>query len=411
VSERSDADDPATARQPYTLVLHVEGAPTLDKALFFVERERMAPVAIGRRGVWHIDGPSVLDDHAFVGFDGAHVYMHSCDVRVPVRVGDVVLPSDRWTKVVPGSRIAFGGVTAVLRVLRGSIPPADAPAPLPRGQGRQGRRDDEATRIAPLAALAIPSDPVEVLGPPRSRVPAGASASSAPPPAHPAPMPSRPVPMPSRPVPAAAASREAPRDPAREAKTDVRPKDGAGEGGAQPGAKGRGKDLFLLVLLSVVAGSFVIPLIRARGASPIPEGRTHEVSATTVGSIVPTAALSAGIVVFPAPPRPPSRPDAGLSLEREAADAMHRGDLRAAAELYDRLSAGEPNQPAFGRAARILGRRMAEPEVAPEGTSAAAPSASPSGTPEVEPSGRPGRRRREAGAPVPRKIKEDGGTP
>jgi hypothetical protein len=73
-------------------------------------------------------------------------------------------------------------------------------------------------------------------------------------------------------------------------------------------------------------------------------------------------AVGLGVVVFPSPARMATH-DGGtrkgeISMERAAANALHRGDFRAAADLYEQLAVEQPEHPTFRRAARILRERQ-----------------------------------------------------
>ena len=69
-------------------------------------------------------------------------------------------------------------------------------------------------------------------------------------------------------------------------------------------------------------------------------------------AIVDTGPTATGTV--PTPTGTGRKPGTGVSLERQASDALRQGKRDQAAQLYDQLAQQHPENPAYKEAARIL---------------------------------------------------------
>jgi hypothetical protein len=49
-----------------------------------VRGKELAPISIGRKGMWTVDSARVLEVHAFVYFDGEQLFMQSADETTPM---------------------------------------------------------------------------------------------------------------------------------------------------------------------------------------------------------------------------------------------------------------------------------------------------------------------------------------
>lgn len=151
--------------------------------------QELQPISVGKKGMWRIESPRVLDVHAFVYFDGNSLFLQSADEESAASV-DGFRVGKAWTELhapckidIGGARLRFrslsGGASAspppdtsdqaatmamagppVQGVPGGGPPPKPAPAPdpitLPKNERpfRPGEfaapLDDDSTRVAPL---------------------------------------------------------------------------------------------------------------------------------------------------------------------------------------------------------------------------------------------------------------------
>lgn len=137
----------------------------------------------------------------------------------------------------------------------------------------------------------------------------------------------------------------------------------ASAGRAESGAS-KPLPLWIGAAVGLVVAAVIVGLaLRGRSAPPSQQQQqtqqqTQAAAATvtppvSVARPAPPPAPVEKVVVFPvAHPAPSS--SVGKTVEREAVDALHSGDLRRAAELYAALAAKYPDNPAFVEAARQL---------------------------------------------------------
>ncbi len=152
--------------------------------------------------------------------------------------------------------------------------------------------------------------------------------------------------------------------------------------GIQPGSPRRTPILVAGLSLIAISVASLVTVVRLRGAGPAPPPPVAQPLASPTPTAPPppvaSAAVPSGpvpIMVIPAPPRvetdagfdsgkpvhgkPPPPPPP--TLERNAVDAVNRGDLQAALTLYRQLATQQPDNPAFANAARLLQQRVGTP--------------------------------------------------
>lgn len=143
--------------------------------------QELQPISVGKKGMWRIESPRVLDVHAFLYFDGTSLFLQSADENNAASV-DGYRVGKAWTELHAPCKIEVGHARLRFRSLiadpggqpdtrtastkaqgeprpGASIPAAVAP---PAPQGRKAERPfkpgafagghdlDEATRVAPL---------------------------------------------------------------------------------------------------------------------------------------------------------------------------------------------------------------------------------------------------------------------
>ncbi|APR84463.1 Cell division protein FtsK [Minicystis rosea] len=373
--------------------------------------QAVGPLSVGRAGTWRVVAPGVLEEHAFLYFNGTDLFLQSADPNSPVTVNGSAIPGE-WTAVyapceiiVGGARLWFGPPKPA-RSLPPATPSQPAPIDSPSAAGRrpfaprvQGLdADDESTRLHPIedieaarkrlanngpsATLTSPSSP-PTFGPPPGGAPPAAPTFGAPiigGPTVGAPTfgaPTFGAPPPGAPTFGA----PPPADPAAFAPPGTLPA-GPPLGAAPPAkpapwivarwreASGPKKALMLLL----------IPLIWAVWViftdKPQPARTTTKTSPSASASASSSARAASSAAPSPSnapssdpePPAPPPSPSGKASAspaspttttatktrEREAADAVAAGAFDKAARLYDELSKAHPEVPAYAEAARIM---------------------------------------------------------
>jgi hypothetical protein len=378
--------------------------------------DAVGPLSVGRDGTWRVVAPGVLEEHAFLYFNGTELFLQSADPMSPVTVNGASIPGD-WTPVYAPCEIAFGGArlwfgppgqAAASRPppARSAPPPApsvprDSPSAVgrrpfgPRVQGLDN--DDESTRLHPLEEMAVSRRPAHdatgatlkssqgapaaapiPVSPPSFGAPSagGAPSFGAPPsaaaPSFGAPPGGAPVmgpgPMFGAPPPGAPLMFPGP-PVAPDGLPGVPP---AAKKESWLGARWREasgpKKALMLLLVPLIWAVWVIFTDKPPPVKP----QKPAASATTAPSTTPSAGAppdgSAASAVEPAPPPPPSPPPSPSgkasaspstttrekTREREAADAVAAGAYDRAARLYDELAKGHPEVPAYAEAARIM---------------------------------------------------------
>jgi hypothetical protein len=122
---------------------------------------------------------------------------------------------------------------------------------------------------------------------------------------------------------------------------------------------------FAITVLFVTAALLVWLRVATNGAPP--PATVHRPTVVAPPPAPPPPPL--GIVVTPAPPRAPlesedparqrSAPPSLPTLERNAVDALNRGDTAAALALYRQLAREQPENAAFKVAADLLEQKLA----------------------------------------------------
>ncbi len=369
----------------------------------FVQGHPQPQFSVGRNAGWRISGAGVLDVHGFLVFDGGRFFARSAVPTNPLLAEGQPLPP-QWTPILAPCRLRAGAVELTLRLgasaaqprpsaWPGAEPPQNRPSmPAPRPSNRSMSDyagDREMTRLE--SPNPPESDPE-----PETRVkpsPAATTRGLGPktgelslPPQNPAigrdnemtrvgqPLPEAPEPAPrvappamgsgSIPAPPPApsgVSMPAPAPPTNANVASPQPERGTRAPTRRP-APMAGRLLAAgALVVAIVAGVFVV---RGRAQRPVaPPPPPAPVLDWPEGS----ADAGRGIVVFPSPrfsaeatasatPPSKSKADAGAppTLERIAVDAVHRGDLEAAAAAYEQLAAQHPENPAYARAAKTL---------------------------------------------------------
>lgn len=167
-----------------THVLEIEkgvGEPTF---IPLAEGEELQPISIGKRGQWRLEGPRVLDVHAYVYFDGKALFAQSADDTSPVQVSGQRI-GKQWTEVQLPCRLFIG--SAILRcrslleeddsatIAQEGAPPVAAPH-APTLQSRDGLPDLTGEAIDDNAATMARPSPLDRSKPsirPAAGVPSG----------------------------------------------------------------------------------------------------------------------------------------------------------------------------------------------------------------------------------------------
>ncbi|MFT3774327.1 MAG: hypothetical protein QM820_53890 [Minicystis sp.] len=129
--------------------------------------QAIGPLSVGRAGTWRVVAPGVLEEHAFLYFNGTELFLQSANPNSPVTVNGAAIPGD-WTAVyapceivLGGARLWFGPPKPVAKSrppAAPSKPPPPVPVETPSAAGRrpfaprvQGLdNDDDATRVHPI---------------------------------------------------------------------------------------------------------------------------------------------------------------------------------------------------------------------------------------------------------------------
>lgn len=151
----------------------------------------LQPISVGKKGMWRIESPRVLDVHAFIYFDGNSLFLQSADEANAASV-DGYRVGKAWTELHAPCKIEVG--TARLRyrsliadadnqpTMMAPSPPVQAPPGGPGGMGggsRPGASMPAAGAPAPPAPGGHPSVPTGAQPQPATRPPAAAGSSPA----------------------------------------------------------------------------------------------------------------------------------------------------------------------------------------------------------------------------------------
>ena len=362
----------------------------------FVGGQQEGPISLGRGGQFRVDGRGVLATHAYLMFDGDGLYLCSADEANPVVVDGARIPR-QWTRVGVPCTLLLGRTRAVLRRATSAAPGRPVPlAPPARPSGdvhaddvHADDGDDTPIEGVPAYQSASPSPDedtdrprlpsesdeestrvgLDILNRPSLRPASEAESDSPAKPQDASPQPARGAPQPLE----ATVIKKATR-----ASVATRAGDWL-RVGLHPGSRRR-TPLFIATLALVAAVVMAtVTALRLRAASIVGRGAARAAPAAEIprdppaGAAPSSTAVSAGIIVYPAPLR--AHPEAAepvivphkgkpqeplaATLERTAVDAVNRGDLGGALVIYRQLAAQESDNPAFANAVRIIQERLA----------------------------------------------------
>ena len=304
-------------------VIEVEAGIGDPPYILLVKGTVLNPISMGRRGMWRIDASDVLDVHAYIYYDGLHVFFQSADLEWPIVVNGRTIGSS-WTNAAIPCAIEMGRARLRVRPQHTELdslsdqetrPREDAKRPFAPGSFSPSR-DPERTREQPL---------------------------------HPPAQHARPIPAPP--------PRQAPAKLTLKQQWDLLtwPK------------KLAMVVLPLLLLYFVFAPRAEEDRPTRRAQAPAADARPPAPalpSAWTVTSApaasVPTIPVSALPLASPsaaaasAPPAAPTQ----RTLERQAVDLVASGQYERAAFVYDQLARQYPDRPMYREAARILRARL-----------------------------------------------------
>lgn len=350
--------------------------------------QAIGPLSIGRSGTWRVVAPGVLEEHAFLYFNGSELFLQSANPNSPVTVNRSPLPGD-WTQVYAPCEIAFGG--ARLWFGPAAQPAASHPPPVPTrpppDRASAASREpfvprvlglddkDESTRLQsieemqaasmrrPHAKDAVSATLKSADGPPSQAI--GAPTFGAPTfGALPVTFGDRPGegplfgPPPSAGGPFEGAPLEAAPPAQKQSYLGARWRE----------ASGPKKAMFFLMgpLIWAVWVIFTDKPPPPRPAKPAASAATSASSGASASAS--SSASSAAEPFGPVMPTPtpvtsasgkPSAAPASTqkTREREAADAVAAGAYDKAARLYEELAKAHPEAPAYAEAARIMKAR------------------------------------------------------
>ena len=144
------------AGNPTTHVIEIEkgvGEPTF---IPLSTGSELAPISVGRRGMWRIEGAKVLDVHAFIYFDGQSLFVQSADAgQAALAEGTPV--GSQWTELRAPCRIDLGSARLSYRSLLED--PAEAVATVAREVTKEEREAFAREVAARRTASAAPPPP------------------------------------------------------------------------------------------------------------------------------------------------------------------------------------------------------------------------------------------------------------
>lgn len=357
--------------------------------------QALGPLSIGRGGTWRVVAAGVLEEHAFLYFNGTELFLQSADANSPVTVNGSPIPGD-WTAIYAPCEIAFG--SARLWFGPPHQPARSKPPPVPTRPGPAAVRAPQQPRVSasPSVPRELPSQEestrqvsieaiqASVRRPPTPEVSAtlksGAQASVAP-----APNPSAfeaPTPLfvpqmfePSPPVngpgpqfgptpPGAPMAFVDPGAPPPMEAVPAKPPSAIGKLWREASGP---KKAMIILMVPLVWAVWVIftdkpPPARPAKAAPSATVSPSATPAASAASSAPPAVEPPTPVVAPSPSpsatasgKPAAGPTSSVKTrEREAADAVAVGAYDKAARLYEELAKGHPETPAYAEAARIM---------------------------------------------------------
>lgn len=97
------------AEPGFTHVIEIENGIGEPPYLPLTLGHELAPVSIGKEGMWQIQAPSILDVHGYVYYDGASLFVQSADGERPILV-DASEVGTTWTSVEAPCRLKLGDI-------------------------------------------------------------------------------------------------------------------------------------------------------------------------------------------------------------------------------------------------------------------------------------------------------------
>jgi hypothetical protein len=117
--------------------------------------QELQPISVGKKGMWRIESPRVMDVHAFVYFDGSSLFLQSADDAAAASVDGYKI-GKAWTELHAPCKIEIG--TAKLRY-RSLLPDGDSAATQVRPNAPvQGPPGGPPRTVAPQRPMPPPPD-------------------------------------------------------------------------------------------------------------------------------------------------------------------------------------------------------------------------------------------------------------
>src|SRR5262245_40568068 len=101
---------------PTTHVIEIETGIGEPAFIPLTRGQELHPLSIGRRGMWRLESPGILDVHAFVYFDGTSLFMQSAEDASAASVDGVPI-AKTWTELHPPCKIDMGGARLRFRAV------------------------------------------------------------------------------------------------------------------------------------------------------------------------------------------------------------------------------------------------------------------------------------------------------
>jgi hypothetical protein len=351
--------------------------------------QAIGPLSVGRAGTWRVVAPGVLEEHAFLYFNGTDLFLQSANPNSPVTVNGAPIPGD-WTPVYAPCEISIGGA----RVWFGppetarSRPPAAPSRPPPPAASRPFMprvhgidQDDEHTRLQPIEEIqasrprAAPPAHDQVGATLKSPVSMGGAPPSVGAPTFnpatevmgPGPLfgPPPPMAMGGEPVAPLPGAEMPPGMPPPAAMAPPKKESWIGARWREASTPKKALMVLLLPLIWAVWVIFTDKPPPARPAKPAASASASPSAKPSAGA--PSASATVAAQPPPTPPAPASTPSGKAAAassatpasttktpQREAADAVAVGAYDRAARLYEELAKAHPDVPAYAEAARIM---------------------------------------------------------
>jgi hypothetical protein len=141
--------------------------------------QELQPISVGKKGMWRIESPRVMDVHAFVYFDGSSLFLQSADESAAATVDGYKI-GKAWTELHAPCKIEIG--TARLRY-RSLMPDNDSALTVIKGAPPvQGQPGAAAQTRPPVPRAGSSGQQPAVPAPPQPAQPPQPQASAPPPP-------------------------------------------------------------------------------------------------------------------------------------------------------------------------------------------------------------------------------------